>query len=124
MSRPRSLRLVSLALANLLLPIAILVFASGFFPYKPFLPGLATFEDVAEPGDGGGGGGGGEGGGREVLVQAQPEPVFDRVVFMVVDALRSDFVFGEGSGFGFVQRYGLHPESNKARGAKKDERRC
>jgi ethanolaminephosphotransferase len=30
--------------------------------------------------------------------------MFDRVVFMVVDALRSDFVYGYGSGFEFTQR--------------------
>lgn len=104
MSRPRPLRLALLTLANILLPISVLVFASGFFPYKPFLPGLATFEDVAESGeeltsqDG-------TTGGQRLL--AQPEPVFDKVVFMVVDALRSDFVFGRGSGFRFVQRYAL-----------------
>ncbi|KAI9689570.1 MAG: major facilitator super transporter protein [Bathelium mastoideum] len=58
-----------LGLANLLIPIAVLVFAVGFFPYKPFLPGLAPYEDV--PGYSG--------------PLGAP---FDRVVFMVVDALR------------------------------------
>jgi hypothetical protein len=60
-----------------------------FLSYKPFLPGLATFEDVQEPGS---------------ANAAQPEAVFDRVVFMVVDALRSDFVYGYNSGFAFTQR--------------------
>ncbi|KAF8538213.1 alkaline-phosphatase-like protein [Trichophaea hybrida] len=57
------------------------MFAKGFFPYKPFLPGLAVFneEDVQTPAP------------------------FNKVVFMVVDALRSDFVFGERSGFKFTQ---------------------
>ena len=87
MARSRTLRLTSLTLSNLLLPIAVLVFASGFFPYKPLLPGLATFDDVQEP---------------RIL---QPEAVFDRVVFVVVDALRSDFVYGYNSGFEFTQRY-------------------
>jgi predicted AlkP superfamily pyrophosphatase or phosphodiesterase len=32
-----------------------------------------------------------------------PAP-FNKVVFMVVDALRSDFVFGEDSAMEFVQR--------------------
>jgi ethanolaminephosphotransferase len=54
--------------ANLLLPLAILVFASGFFPYKAVLPGLAEFEDL----------GYGE----------APVAPFEKVVFMVVDALR------------------------------------
>ena len=89
MARNRTIRLTALAFSNLLLPIAVLVFASGFFPYKPFLPGLATFEDVQEPGS---------------ANVAQPEAIFDRVVFMVVDALRSDFVYGYESGFGFTQR--------------------
>ena len=54
--------------ANILIPIAILIFASGFFPYKPFLAGLAEYE-VLEHGP-------------------PPEAPFDKVVFMVVDALR------------------------------------
>ena len=90
MSRPRTLRLTALVVSNLLLPFAVLVFASGFFPYKPFLPGLATFQDVQELGS------------KDV---EQPEAVFDRVVFMVVDALRSDFVYGYNSGFEFTQKY-------------------
>jgi ethanolaminephosphotransferase len=54
--------------ANILIPIAILTFASGFFPYKPFLFGLAHYEslDYGPP----------------------PEAPFDKVIFMVVDALR------------------------------------
>ncbi|CUS11927.1 unnamed protein product [Tuber aestivum] len=70
-----------LAATNLLLPVGLLLFAKGFFPYKPFLPGLAEFD------------------GR---VSSVPK-IFDKVVFMVVDALRSDFVFSEESGFGFTQ---------------------
>jgi ethanolamine phosphate transferase 2 subunit G len=57
-----------LAVANLLIPIAILVFATGFFPYKPFLPGLAEYERLE--------------------YGPPPEAPFDRLVFMVVDALR------------------------------------
>jgi len=86
---------ILLIAANILIPIAILVFASGFFPYKPFLPGLA------------------------IEIGESPEAPFDKVVFMVVDALRrygniiihqghtnasSDFVFSEPSGFRFTQR--------------------
>lgn len=109
MPRARTFRLAALVLANVLLPVAVLIFASGFFPYKPFLPGLAVWEDVAEPGEkiAGDGRAGGEGGGGYTALAKQPEPAFDRVVFMVVDALRSDFVFGHGSGFEFVQRYAL-----------------
>lgn len=57
-----------LVAANLLIPIAIYVFGSGFFPYKPLLPGLAVYGD-SEYGP-------------------PPAAPFDRVVFMVVDALR------------------------------------
>ena len=56
--------------ANLLIPIAILIFAKGFFPYKPFLSGLAEYEASSSE-DG-----------------PPPESPFDKVVFMVVDALR------------------------------------
>ena len=57
-----------LTVANLLIPIAILTFASGFFPYKPFLPGTATF--------------------MYGNADRVPEAPFDKVVFLVVDALR------------------------------------
>ena len=62
------LRSLLLVAANLLIPVSILVFAMGFFPYKPFLPGLAEFEplDIGSP----------------------PDAPFDRLIFMVVDALR------------------------------------
>ncbi|ODH13654.1 hypothetical protein ACO22_07044 [Paracoccidioides brasiliensis] len=72
-----------LFLSNLLFPLAILLFASGFFPYKPFIPGLATFSEES----------------NGIRLSAP----FDRVVFMVVDALRSDFVYSERSGFTFTQ---------------------
>jgi ethanolaminephosphotransferase len=58
----------SLLLANFLIPISILVFARGFFPYKPFLSGLATYEPMSWG--------------------PPPESPFNKVVFMVVDALR------------------------------------
>ncbi|KAG0648280.1 Glycosylphosphatidylinositol-anchor biosynthesis 7 [Hyphodiscus hymeniophilus] len=76
-------RAFSLITANVLIPIAILVFASGFFPYKPFLPGLAQYETLE--------------------CGPPPEALFDKVIFMVVDALRSDFVFSEVSGFNYTQ---------------------
>lgn len=58
----------SVLILNLLLLIALLVFASGFFPYKAVLPGHTSFS--AE---------------EEKLAQHAP---FERVIFMVVDALR------------------------------------
>ena len=56
---------LALLTANLLIPLAILTFATGFFPYKPFIAGRASFRDDD--------------------VQSAP---FDKVIFMVVDALR------------------------------------
>ncbi|KAK0939105.1 major facilitator super transporter protein [Friedmanniomyces endolithicus] len=101
----RLLRLSSLAAANVLLLVAIIVFAQGFFPVKRLLPGLAGPEE-----DGSAGGMGEEEGelGTEMGMRmgsgmGRPKPVFDRVIFMVVDALRSDFVYGFESGFGFTQ---------------------
>jgi ethanolaminephosphotransferase len=88
-----ALRTVLLTVANLLIPVAILVFATGFFPYKPFMPGLAEYEELAWS----------EKTGQDW--QKPPEAPFDKLVFMVVDALRSDFVYGEESGMTFVQRY-------------------
>ncbi|KAK3380313.1 alkaline-phosphatase-like protein [Lasiosphaeria ovina] len=73
-----------LVAANALIPVAIFVFATGFFPYKPLLPGLAEYGPLPEYGD-------------------PPAPPFDRLVFMVVDALRSDFVYAENSGFQYTQ---------------------
>lgn len=98
-----TLATVLLVAANLLIPIAIYIFGTGFFPYKPLLPGLAVYAD-SEYGP-------------------PPAAPFDRVVFMVVDALRryepalqklclaldgadtvsSDFVYSSNSGFEYTQ---------------------
>ena len=88
-------------LANILIPISLYIFATGFFPYKPFLPGQASFDGFDES-----------------FATAAP---FDKVIFMVVDALRrsaklgflvcktadlfSDFVYSPTSGFNFTQSY-------------------
>lgn len=74
--------IILLVVANLVLPAAILVFAMGFFPYKPFLSGFAQYEDM---------------GFRNIQYTEQtlgdyadivPKAPFNKVVFMVVDALR------------------------------------
>jgi predicted AlkP superfamily pyrophosphatase or phosphodiesterase len=88
-------------LANVLTICAILVFAAGFFPHKAFLPGLAAWPTGQD--------------------ESRASSPFDRVIFMVVDALRrylldrslprcplmkpSDFVYGLNSSFSFTQRY-------------------
>ncbi|PWY64294.1 alkaline phosphatase-like protein [Aspergillus heteromorphus CBS 117.55] len=73
----------AIAIANLLTPLAVVVFSSGFFPYKPVIPGLAKFDSNDS-------------------ITTVPK-AFDKVIFMVVDALRSDFVYSNNSGFSFTQ---------------------
>lgn len=79
--RDRTRNTLSLA-ANALLVGAILIFAVGFFPHKAFLPGLATWREG---------------------IPARTTAPFDRVIFMVIDALRNDFVYSESSNFTFTQ---------------------
>ncbi|MCJ1435174.1 major facilitator super transporter protein [Xylographa pallens] len=62
---------------------AIWIFTAGFFPYKPFLPGRAQYHGDVDD-----------------FVSNSP---FNKVIFMVVDALRSDFVYSTESGFHFTQ---------------------
>jgi hypothetical protein len=69
---------IALALSNIIIPIAVLVFATGFFPYKPFLSGLATFEEVENE----------ELGLGLLKSNDRPQRIFDKVIFMTVDALR------------------------------------
>ncbi|KAK6419754.1 major facilitator superfamily transporter protein [Oleoguttula sp. CCFEE 5521] len=94
MARSQRLRTLSLVLSNVLIPIAVLLFATGFFPYKPVLPGLATWEDGEELGSDGLG---------AVSNDGIAEAPFNKVIFMVVDALRSDFVYGLKSEMKFIQ---------------------
>ena len=56
---------VAVVIANFLIPVAICIFAIGFFPYKPFIPGEASFGD-----------------------EDVPNAPFDKIIFVVVDALR------------------------------------
>ncbi|KAL9096548.1 MAG: hypothetical protein Q9163_006424 [Psora crenata] len=58
-----------LILTNVSIAIALIVFARGFFPYKPFISGRATFY-------------------HGINGPEEASPPFDKVVFMVVDALR------------------------------------
>ena len=55
-----------LVAANVVVAVAVVLFATGFFPYKPVLPGLAQRHPDYD----------------------HLEAPFDRLVFMVVDALR------------------------------------
>ncbi|KAL1980586.1 hypothetical protein VTN96DRAFT_3954 [Rasamsonia emersonii] len=71
---------LAIFLANALIPIALGVFCSGYFPYKPILSGMATHGE-----------------------SKGPPAVFDRVILMLVDSLRSDFVYSNNSGFLYTQ---------------------
>ena len=66
---PSRYLILSLLFANLLLAIALLVFATGFFPYTPFLSARASFRD------------------QDAVSKDTASP-FDKIIFMVVDALR------------------------------------
>lgn len=87
--------LTNLVLGNILLLAAILVFTSGFlsselYPGDELLPsGYGELPSYYE----------------EYATQPGADPPFRRVVFVVIDALRSDFVYGSNSGFNFVQGY-------------------
>ena len=61
-------RILLVLVSNLLMVLGLLVFAKGFFPHKAFLPGLAVWNEN-----------------DDASSIARP---FDRVLFMVVDALR------------------------------------
>ncbi|CAR29946.1 ZYRO0G20724p [Zygosaccharomyces rouxii] len=74
-------QIITLLLAQF---VAIFIFCCGFFPQKNVLKGNADFI-------------------IESSIQTQSKPVFDKFVLIVVDALRSDFVFEESiSNFKFV----------------------
>lgn len=68
-SRDGTVSSALLLAANILIPVAIFVFGTGFFPYKPLLPGLASYDAVTEYGD-------------------PPAAPFDKLIFVVIDALR------------------------------------
>ncbi|KAK4193632.1 GPI ethanolamine phosphate transferase 2 [Podospora australis] len=89
-SRDGTLSSVLLLAANLLIPLAIYIFGAGFFPYKPLLSGFAEFSDDSHNHP-------------ACNIDTPAEAPFDKLVFMVIDALRSDFVYTENSGFKFTQ---------------------
>ncbi|KEF61116.1 uncharacterized protein A1O9_02681 [Exophiala aquamarina CBS 119918] len=74
---------LAILVANVFIIASLLVFAKGFFPHKASLPGFAQWPVSS-------------------AASSRAAP-FDRVVFMVVDALRSDFVYGNSTGFKFTQ---------------------
>ncbi|RKP14944.1 alkaline-phosphatase-like protein [Piptocephalis cylindrospora] len=86
----------------LLLHLAwVLMFSRGFFPVKTRVPGQGTFSDLPSAPYSTSSGAAAPSG-RDPLGYIPP---YDQVVFVLVDALRSDFVYGEGSGFHSVRQY-------------------
>ncbi|TGJ81848.1 hypothetical protein E0Z10_g6909 [Xylaria hypoxylon] len=81
--KSRTTSMLLLLLANTLIPLGTLMFMAGLFRSKPLLE--AT--DFPSPS-------------LEIRVHNAP---FDKVVFMMVDALRTDFVFAKDGGFPFTQ---------------------
>ncbi|KAI7895809.1 alkaline-phosphatase-like protein [Mucor mucedo] len=74
-----------LGILALLQLVGICLFCKGFFPYKIYLSGHATQDDVPA-----------------LLKDLHNEAEFDRLVFVVIDALRNDFILGNDSGFDFI----------------------
>ncbi|KAM0715209.1 hypothetical protein Q7P37_009674 [Cladosporium fusiforme] len=70
------------ALGNILLLLALFVFTPGFLSSTLFPTDVPALEHTKQP---------------------ETSPPFQRVVFLLVDALRSDFVYGPESGFKFTQ---------------------
>lgn len=81
-------RLAYLALGNVFLLASLFAFASDFLSSALF-PDVAPVPSALENRNS----------------EVQDDAPFSRVVFLLVDALRSDFVYGERSGFEFTQRY-------------------
>ncbi|KAL9108954.1 MAG: hypothetical protein Q9227_006350 [Pyrenula ochraceoflavens] len=77
---------VFLVAVNIAVIFSLFLFGLGFFPHKAFIPGKADWLD-------------GE-------ITSPVKAPFTKVIFMVVDALRSDFVYSKDSHFTFVQGQG------------------
>ncbi|CAM9011025.1 unnamed protein product [Wickerhamomyces anomalus] len=74
------MRWISVLTLTVLQIAGLLIFCLGFFPSKVVLKGFGQFDN------------------------GQYDPQFNKIVVMVVDALRSDFIFSEDSHMYFVQQ--------------------
>ncbi|GAA6005051.1 hypothetical protein JCM10207_008493 [Rhodosporidiobolus poonsookiae] len=86
----RGRRSGGLALVLLLALVGLATFSRGFFPVKPLLPGVSppqSYSVAQSEGD-----------------SAASAP-FSRLAFVVVDALRSDFLIGPDSHFSFARSF-------------------
>lgn len=75
--------MLMLLLANVLIPVGMIIFMAGLFRSRPLL----EVTDIPSPS----------------LRTKVHEAPFDKVIFMMVDALRTDFVFSKEGGFPFTQ---------------------
>nr|QSQ85905.1 GPI-ethanolamine phosphate transferase [Preussia typharum] len=76
---------ISLVGANLLIPIGVILFIVGFFRGRPPISNPTGF------------------GIDGVEHDNPPSAPFNKVIFMMVDALRSDFVYAKNTGFTYTQ---------------------
>ncbi|KAF9023843.1 major facilitator super transporter protein [Haplosporangium bisporale] len=78
--------------------VGLVMFAKGFFPYKSISTTFATMDDLPVlPSTGASQGASGSEDNESI------RPRYGKVVLMLVDALRSDFLYGNESDFSFVQ---------------------
>ena len=80
MLRPSFVNGAALVLINALFLASLVIFGRGFFPYKPVLPGLGEYDDLH--------------------LGPSPTAPFDRLVFIVIDALRRLIHYGMPCTFG------------------------
>ncbi|KAI1381950.1 alkaline phosphatase-like protein [Hypoxylon crocopeplum] len=71
--------------ANMSLAYGVFIFMTGYFRTLPRMPAPAAVKTSEE---------------ARVNIESAP---FDKIIFMMIDALRSDFVYTEKTGFGFMQ---------------------
>lgn len=83
-------QLACLAFGNVFLLASLFAFASGFLSSALFPNAVSASRAFGDR-----------------VSEVQDDSPFSRVVFLLVDALRSDFVFNERSGFEFTQRHVL-----------------
>ena len=82
--------LSSLVMCSLLQLLAVVVFLKGFFPIKHAVPGFASFQDTPSfpfP----------NGNSDNYSTSQEIPPVFGRLVIVLIDALRADFVLPQTS---------------------------
>ncbi|KAJ2006646.1 major facilitator super transporter protein [Coemansia thaxteri] len=96
MQRRRLCALFAILLVEL---VGLGYFIKGFFPYKKSIAGFASRQDQAWDI----GSQDAVGGGVASLGSANVPAKYDRLVIMLVDALRNDFVFGNSSGMAYTQ---------------------